>query len=126
MNMPSFHELSAHWLSLLLLDVSLKAGLILAAAAILSAILGLCRASASARHAVWSLATFGVLGLPLLALSLPQWRVAIPWQQHAVSSPADIAIHEPNHERSELAWLMDMDAVSPPLAESSSEGPAPG
>jgi carboxyl-terminal processing protease len=123
MNMLSFQELSAHWLSVLLLDVSLKAGLILAAAAIVSAILGMFRASASARHALWSLATVSVLGLPVLALTLPQWKVVIPRHQPAVSTLAEVATDEPNYERSELAWLMQSNAVSPPSEESPSEGP---
>ncbi|HEX2202927.1 MAG TPA: hypothetical protein VHG91_06505, partial [Longimicrobium sp.] len=56
-------------------QVALKATLLLAGAA--GAALLLRRASASARHLVWTLSIAALLALPLLALALPAWRVPV-------------------------------------------------
>lgn len=56
-------------------QVALKATLLLAGAA--AASLALRRASASARHLVWTLSIGALLALPLLALALPAWRVPL-------------------------------------------------
>ncbi len=55
---------------------SLKATLILAAAALAAACLK--RASAAARHLIWTAATAAIVALPLLSVSLPRWHVALP------------------------------------------------
>ncbi len=59
----------------LLLELTVKAMMILAAAGLLSVMLR--NASAALRHSVWSLALGGLLLLPLLTLIVPAWRVAI-------------------------------------------------
>jgi beta-lactamase regulating signal transducer with metallopeptidase domain/uncharacterized protein YnzC (UPF0291/DUF896 family) len=59
----------------LLLELTLKALLILAAAGLLTVLLR--NTSAALRHTVWSLALGGLLLLPLLTLVVPAWRVAI-------------------------------------------------
>ncbi len=59
----------------LLLELTCKALLILAAAGLLTVLLR--NASAALRHTVWSLALGGLLLLPLLTLVVPAWRVAI-------------------------------------------------
>lgn len=61
------------------LDMSLKGGLVLLLAAILS--WQLQRLSAAARHLVWSVALASVLLLPIFSLSLPHWQLPIssPW-----------------------------------------------
>jgi beta-lactamase regulating signal transducer with metallopeptidase domain/uncharacterized protein YnzC (UPF0291/DUF896 family) len=59
----------------LLLELTFKALLILAAAGLLT--VWLRNTSAALRHTVWSLALGGLLLLPLLTLVVPAWRVAI-------------------------------------------------
>jgi carboxyl-terminal processing protease len=60
-----------------LLLVSLKSGLVLALAWAAAQLLRVCRASPASRHAVWALMTGGVLVLPFLVVSLPEWRIAL-------------------------------------------------
>ncbi len=59
----------------LLLELTLKAIIILAAAGLLTVLLR--HASAALRHTVWSLALGGLLLLPVLTFVVPAWRVAI-------------------------------------------------
>lgn len=59
----------------LLLEVLLKATVVLATAGLLNVVLR--RASATTRHLVWSLALAALLVLPLLTLLLPAWRVPV-------------------------------------------------
>jgi beta-lactamase regulating signal transducer with metallopeptidase domain len=56
--------------------ITVKASVLLGVAAIVQALLYR-RASASARHLVWTLAIVGVLLLPMLSLALPRWNVGI-------------------------------------------------
>jgi beta-lactamase regulating signal transducer with metallopeptidase domain len=62
-----------HWQ--LPIELTLKGIIILAAAGLLS--VGLRKASAASRHAVWSLALGALLLLPVLTWAVPAWRVAI-------------------------------------------------
>jgi carboxyl-terminal processing protease len=84
-----------HWLpeftetDLFLLDVSLKAGFVLAVAWATAQVLQGCRGSPASRHAVWTLAIGGVLALPLLAAALPPWSIAMPWQHF------ESTVHQP-------------------------------
>ena len=57
------------------LDVAVKSGIVLLAAWGLT--LGLRRASAAARHWVWSLAMIGLLILPALSYAVPEWRIGL-------------------------------------------------
>ncbi|MBL8203806.1 MAG: M56 family metallopeptidase [Blastocatellia bacterium] len=59
----------------LLLELTIKAVMILAVAGLLSVLLR--NASAALRHSIWSLALGGLLLLPVLTLVVPAWRVAI-------------------------------------------------
>ena len=59
----------------LLLELTVKAFMILAAAGLLTVLLR--KTSAALRHTVWSLALGGLLLLPLLTVIVPAWRVAI-------------------------------------------------
>src|SRR5713101_6588605 len=65
-----------------LVAASIKGILVLISAAALCLLLR--RASAAARHLVWSLALTGTLALPLLSLGLPAWQLAV-----LPSAPAD-------------------------------------
>src|SRR5688500_3127008 len=67
----------------LMVDVSLKAAVILAAAWGICLILSWRRSSAAARHMVWTLAMASVLALPLLAAALPSWTVEVSWRPDA-------------------------------------------
>lgn len=59
----------------LLLELTIKAILILSVAGFLS--VWLRNASAALRHTIWSMALGGLLALPLLTFVVPAWRVAI-------------------------------------------------
>src|SRR5438874_9029857 len=75
-----------------LFAASIKGILVLVSAATLCFFLR--RASAAARHLVWSLALSGLLALPLLSLGLPVWQIAV-----LPSAPVDsvsIATHAPD------------------------------
>lgn len=61
-----------------MLDAAAKAGLLLAAAALVVWVLGR-KASASTRHLVWLCALTGALLLPLSFRLLPQWRILPAW-----------------------------------------------
>src|SRR5436190_12921008 len=70
-----FDSVSLSTLQSNLVAASIKGILVLIGAAALCLILR--RASAAARHLVWSLALTGLLALPLLSLGLPVWRLAV-------------------------------------------------
>jgi beta-lactamase regulating signal transducer with metallopeptidase domain len=81
----------------LLLDASVKGVVVLAVAGLVA--LCLRRASASARHLVWSVAMIALLGLPFLSLTTPLWQLSVlpHWlaapRQH--SAPAAVAPGDP-------------------------------
>src|SRR5918993_1845569 len=59
----------------IVLDVVAKASLILAATALVAVTLR--RASASARHFVWTLGLLSALAAPALSVALPRWELPI-------------------------------------------------
>ena len=69
-----------------LASVALKATLLLALAAIIDCTV-LRRASAAARHQVWTFTVIGVLVLPALVWTLPSWRAAVPGMPPPVPAP---------------------------------------
>ncbi|MEM7049518.1 MAG: HEAT repeat domain-containing protein [Acidobacteriota bacterium] len=71
------------------LDYGLKATLLLLLAWVLS--LALRRASAAARHRLWTTALVAVLTLPLLSLVLPSWELPVLIPTAAPAGPADAA-----------------------------------
>ncbi|MBI3466497.1 MAG: hypothetical protein HY000_26075, partial [Planctomycetes bacterium] len=87
MNAGSLANGCGVWVGLLL-DVTVKATLMLVLAGAASA--ALCRASAAWRHMVWTLALASLLALPVLALVVPVLQVPIMPRMPAVtSSPPD-------------------------------------
>jgi len=70
-----------------LLDIPIKATVLLASAGIADALLWR-RGSAAARHLVWSIAVAALLVLPVASSALPQWTVRIPIAPAAVAAPA--------------------------------------
>src|SRR5882724_11400710 len=69
----SYIGTSSLWFDIAI-DVTVKGSLILLVAGILVYSF---RRSAASRHLIWSLALGSFLVLPLLALALPRWQVAI-------------------------------------------------
>src|SRR5688500_10053605 len=69
-----------------LADAALKGAVLLAVAAV--AAVALRRASAAARHLLWSLALTAVLLVPVLSAVLPGWRVLPRWRVDATEGPA--------------------------------------
>jgi len=49
------------------------------------------RASAAARHFVWTLTVVGLLALPVFAALLPMWSIAVPIKPAATRTPPDAA-----------------------------------
>ncbi|MDP9173324.1 MAG: M56 family metallopeptidase [Planctomycetota bacterium] len=62
-------------LAWVLFAASIKSGIVLAAAAGLSLMIR--RASAAARHLVWTIALVAAVLVPVLTLALPQWRINV-------------------------------------------------
>ena len=60
---------------IVVLDAIVKASLILAATGLIATVLR--RASAAARHMIWTLGLMGALIVPALALALPRWEVPL-------------------------------------------------
>ena len=82
----------------IVLDVVAKASLILAATALVAAALR--RASASARHFVWTLGLLSALAAPALSLALPRWELPLVTIA-APPAPAAVAPEittSPNHQ----------------------------
>jgi hypothetical protein len=70
----------------LVLDAVAKASVILAVAALAAAALR--RASASARHFVWTLGLLSALAAPLVSVALPRWELPLV----TIAAPAAPAI----------------------------------
>jgi beta-lactamase regulating signal transducer with metallopeptidase domain len=70
-----------------LIEVALKASILMAGAAAVVAVLS--RASAATRHFVWTLAIAGLLLLPIVTAVLPTWEVAVPILPTAALEPID-------------------------------------
>lgn len=104
------------WLPVLF-DAVVKATLVLGLAAMAARALG--RASAAARHAVWTAAIVGSLTLPALLLWVPQWRLPVlPATIQAFDAPSTDAPPASPHLAGVPA-VVDLDATAP-------QGDAPG
>jgi carboxyl-terminal processing protease len=76
-------------------DLALKGLLLFAGTSIVVMAMTYCRASAAARHFVWTLAVVASLAIPLVGLVLPSWTMGLPLaggNEHPVSSPSDIPL----------------------------------
>ena len=74
---------------LFLVDVSIKAGLVLGLAWTAAQVLRWRRGSAASRHLVWAVALGGVLALPLLVCTLPPISIVLPRPASPVPLPAE-------------------------------------
>ncbi|MGH9410329.1 MAG: HEAT repeat domain-containing protein, partial [Vicinamibacterales bacterium] len=96
-------------LSLMLLaDLTLKASAVLSVTAV--AACGMRRASAASRHLVWTVGLAGALAIPLVSISVPQWRVPLV---HISSATARLEPAAPQASRDDQATL----AAIPPVAQ---------
>src|SRR5215470_15977225 len=85
----------------LVVDAVVKASVILGATALTAAALR--RASASARHLVWTLGLLSALAAPVLSLALPRWELPIVRVSAAVPDTLASSITTLNHEISRPA-----------------------
>ena len=74
--LTALETFAAVWVPVLL-DATIKGAALLALAGLVT--VGMRRTSAASRHAVWMLAMAGLLLLPLLSTTLPEWRVLPQW-----------------------------------------------
>jgi beta-lactamase regulating signal transducer with metallopeptidase domain len=109
-------------------DLALKGTVVLAAAAL--ATLALRRASAAARHLVWTLAFAGLLALPVLGVAVPRWQIpilpardALPLMTTASAEPVREAAAVP---AAQLAAQAALEAAPPPRPAPPVAAPAVG
>jgi len=107
---------------LTIIDIVLKASVVLTMAALVAAALR--RASASTRHFVWTLGMLGALAAPLLSAALPRWEVPIVRvQAPAPAAPAPTVATGPAHAgQTPIAYVGQTPAA--PLPASGSRTPA--
>src|SRR5687768_5045680 len=72
-------RLAAETFAPLLVDVSLKATLLLLLAAIIASICK--RKPAALRHQIWLFSILAVLALPIISLTFPAWRILPAWSR---------------------------------------------
>lgn len=89
-----------------LLDSAMKGTVVLLVAS--AACLLLLRDSAAARHQVWATAVLLLLAMPLLSMSLPQWRVLPSWSQTSLNAAT------PDRSSSQPAGLAQPAAMAQP------------
>jgi HEAT repeat protein/beta-lactamase regulating signal transducer with metallopeptidase domain len=90
-------------------DATIKATLVLAAAAVAS--VALSRASAAVRHLVWTLALVSGMVLPVLSMALPRWQLPLVTLQSVVAAPQGTA---PNLDAVRAPGLRPERATSSP------------
>ncbi len=85
----------AGWLSEMMVVSSAKSAAVLAVGAL--AALAMRRRSAAARHLAWSIAVVGALGVPVLSVALPAWRLA-PGTARPAPEPVEARAGSPEAE----------------------------
>jgi len=116
------NALMIHALPTLLLGSLIKSTLLLLAAWAVGCLLR--RASAAARHLVWSVALGSVLLLPILSLSLPRWNVA--WRHvSAAAPPAPMAVPQAPPLPSAPTVASTVTQAAQPSAPASDESESP-
>ncbi len=105
----------------IVIDALIKASLVLGATALVAAALG--RASASARHLVWTLGLVGALAAPALSLALPRWEVPLVHIQNApvVAEPSVAQAPAIRHEGSTQSAQRDSFVASAPAGRGTRE-----
>src|SRR5436190_10770799 len=111
----------------IVLAAIVKASVILAATALVAAALR--RASASARHFVWTLGLVSALAAPVLSMALPRWelpivRVAATVPQAEWFPPSGGRLPNRSHEAATSRPVSSASPILPAEAGSHSEGPA--
>ena len=99
-------------------DAVAKSTLLLSAAGI--AAVALRRASAAARHMVWTLALVGVLVVPVLSLALPRWQLSIVTLNAGTASPG--AVPAPAASASPAAATPPAATAAAPLVRTHPRG----
>ena len=94
-----------------IIDITIKGTLLLAIAGGITYLLR--RASAAARHWVWSFSLFGVLLVPLLSMLLPNWNLPILPEIAAVESTANVTVSQPEAEAT-ITKSIQQDVVKQP------------
>ncbi|HJU90026.1 MAG TPA: M56 family metallopeptidase [Gemmatimonadaceae bacterium] len=116
--------------ALVLVDVLLKGTLLLGAATLVTRLMR--RRSAASRHLVWTLATAGLISLPVLTLLLPALRIellpALTLETVTVSAPVSAPVSPATEAEAEPAPARDTErSAQPPRqwaeAELAAEGP---
>jgi hypothetical protein len=75
--MPWINNFASSGLDQQLVEMSLRAALILAVTWLVAAIAERLRSSAAARHLIWSLGLLGAVTLPLAMAGLPTWKITV-------------------------------------------------
>jgi beta-lactamase regulating signal transducer with metallopeptidase domain len=100
--------------------IAVKASVLLAAAAIAQVVLR--RTSAATRHLVWMLAIAGLLVLPVLTLTVPEWPVAVRTVAAPVVPPAPVLERvDTPADQAGPSILPSIPAASPSAAPSSAD-----
>jgi HEAT repeat protein len=112
----------------LVLDAVAKASLILAATALVAAALR--RASASARHFVWTLGLLSALAAPALSIALPRWELPLVTIAAPGTPQLDVPVARTGSADSPVAQFRRVNPLpappsSPSIATSSSTSSAP-
>jgi beta-lactamase regulating signal transducer with metallopeptidase domain len=104
---------SIEWIQLLL-DLAIKGIIILLVAGAL--VTALKKASAAARHLLWSVAVASLLALPVCELTLPDWRVPVfpALLQSASAETESAAIRNKESNPSNLIFSSELDQTAPP------------
>ncbi len=120
MSILHFLSLDSESSWILVADIVLKATLLLVAAGAAAFVLR--RASAAARHMVWTLALAGVLLLPMLSIALPRWQVSLVTIETAASSQLPASSFALSAQDRAPNFQLPVSGSQPAFAHKSCEG----